>query len=117
MKDLVLWWIGDGASLLVRYILLAAVWLVGILINTKKQSFAGWMLLCLWGAVALAAAVGPVWMAFADKNPYVGMEAFTGLAYAIYALEGFFAGMVYIVLMVHTIVYTCLWKNSRTDIA
>ena len=52
MKDLVLWWIGDGTSLIVRYILRAAVWFAGILINTKKQSFAGWMILCLWGAVA-----------------------------------------------------------------
>ena len=115
MKDLVLWWIGDGTSLIVRYILLAAVWFAGILINTKKQSFAGWMILCLWGAVALAAAVGPVWMALVDKNQYVGMEAFTGLAYAVYALEGFFAGLVYAVLMAWTIAHTCNWKSGRRD--
>lgn len=101
MIELALWWCGDNAlALILRYVLIAFVWLAGMILNKRKKSrILGWLLL-LWGLLGLTLAAAPIWLGVCGHVPTGGAH---GLAWAIFGLLGFIAGLIYIVLTVWTI--------------
>lgn len=110
MTQLALWWCNlvGAHTLIARYFLIAAVWLVALLINKRKNSRVAWCCLWLFGLVSLVLAVAPVFLLFLGS---VSGGGATGLALAVCGLISFFATLVYVVLMGWTVGYTLTGKK------
>lgn len=115
MTELALWWCGDDTIVVIgRYFLVALVWLAALFFNRRKRSLVLYGCLWLYGLAALMLAAAPALLHVYNKVPTAGI---TGFVNAILALIGFFAGLVYFVLLAWTIGSTFLRKkqHSTTD--
>lgn len=104
----VLWSDPDARLWVLIYILIAVLWVPGILINLKKQSATFWSFLCLWGIGAFILAGGTTWWYFIQPAP--GLSGVGNVL--LFLLSGIFA-LVYMGLLAWTIVCTVLSQKQK----
>ena len=105
--DFVFWFTGDdGLVLIIRYFLLALVWLLGIIFMYKKRSVPLRFLTWIWGLGSLGISVTSTYVYFASDA--LGVHGFQDAMYGLFSL---IATVVYVLMLVVT-VYCTFFKEK-----
>ena len=109
MLEFALWWCsGEAIDIILRYVLVALVWLVLLLVNRKRRSRIIWAVLWLWGFASLILAAIPYWQYHSGE---VVTSGIAGVGRAVVVLFGFIAGAVYLIMLAWTIGFTFTKKD------